>query len=57
MNLTSETFEAALRPNTKAVIVVHFGGLLAAIEPILEVATRAGVPPALETLKRSSRPC
>ena len=43
MNLTAETFEAALRPNTKAVIVVHFGGLLAAIEPILEVAQRAGV--------------
>jgi perosamine synthetase len=43
MNITAETAEAALRPNTKAIIVVHFGGLLAAIEPIVDLAARAGI--------------
>jgi perosamine synthetase len=40
LNLTVESFEAQIRPATRAVIVVHFGGLMASMEPILDVAAR-----------------
>ena len=40
LNLTVESFEAQIRPATRAVIVVHFGGLMAGMEPILDVAAR-----------------
>jgi perosamine synthetase len=38
LNVTAETIEPHLRPETKAIIVVHFGGRLARMEPILELA-------------------
>jgi perosamine synthetase len=37
-DLTAETIEPQLRPETKAIMVVHFGGRLAEMEPILELA-------------------
>jgi len=43
LNLTPTTLEAQIRPATKAVIVVHFGGLMADMEGILEVARRHGL--------------
>jgi len=43
MNLTAASLEAALRPTTRAVIVVHFGGLMATMEPIVELAATRGV--------------
>lgn len=42
-NLTAETLEAQLRPATKAVIVVHFGGLVADMDSIAEVARDRGL--------------
>ena len=43
LNLTAETLEAQLRPRTRAVIVVHFAGLMAEIERIIDVAQRRGI--------------
>jgi dTDP-4-amino-4,6-dideoxygalactose transaminase len=43
LNITAETIEAQLRPTTKAVIVVHFGGLMAEMGPILELCAAHGV--------------
>jgi dTDP-4-amino-4,6-dideoxygalactose transaminase len=40
MNLTAESAEAQLTAKTRAVMVVHFGGLLADMGPILELADR-----------------
>lgn len=37
-NMTAATLEAAITPETKAVIVVHFWGLLCDLDPIIEVA-------------------
>jgi dTDP-4-amino-4,6-dideoxygalactose transaminase len=42
-NLTVETIEPQLRPETKAIMVVHFGGRLAEMEPILELARSRGL--------------
>ncbi len=42
-NASVETVEAQLRPNTRAIIVVHFGGLMADVEGIVELARRRGV--------------
>jgi dTDP-4-amino-4,6-dideoxygalactose transaminase len=39
-NLTLATIEAQLRPTTKAIQVVHIGGLVADMGPILELAER-----------------
>ena len=44
LNSTAETIEQQLRPNTKAIEIVHFGGLLADMEPILDLARRRGIP-------------
>lgn len=41
--LTPETIEAQLRPATKAVQVVHIGGLVADMEPILELCRQHGL--------------
>ena len=41
--VTPETIEPHLRPETKAIIVVHFGGRLARMEPILELARSRGL--------------
>jgi perosamine synthetase len=38
LNLTVDTIEPQLRPETKAIMVVHFGGRLAEMEPIMELA-------------------
>lgn len=43
LNVTPELVEAAIRPTTKAVIVVHFGGLMAEVETIVDMAHRHGV--------------
>ena len=43
LNLTPTTLEAQIRPSTKAAIVVHFGGLMADMEGILDVARRHGL--------------
>src|SRR5450759_187052 len=41
--VTPETIEPHLRPETKAIMVVHFGGRLARMEPILELARSHGL--------------
>ena len=43
LNVTAESIEAQLRPATKAIIVVHFGGLMADMRPLLELAERRGL--------------
>jgi dTDP-4-amino-4,6-dideoxygalactose transaminase len=43
LNVTPDLVEAAISPTTKVVIVVHFGGLMADVEGIVEVASRHGV--------------
>ena len=43
-NATAETIEAQLRPETRAIMVVHFGGLMAEMEPILELARGRNLP-------------
>ena len=42
-NVTAETIEAQLRPNTKAVQVVHIAGLVVDMAPILELAAARGI--------------
>jgi dTDP-4-amino-4,6-dideoxygalactose transaminase len=42
-DLTAETIEPQLRPETKAIMVVHYGGRLAKMEPILELARSRGL--------------
>ena len=41
---TAETIEAQLRPETRAIMVVHFAGLMADMEPILELARGRNLP-------------
>ncbi len=43
LNVTAEAIEAQLRPATRAVMVVHLGGLVADMGPILELAARRGL--------------
>jgi perosamine synthetase len=43
-NATAETIEAQLRPETKAIMVVHFAGALAEMDPILELARSRNLP-------------
>ena len=43
-NATAATIEAQLRPETKAIMVVHFGGLMADMDPILELARSRNLP-------------
>jgi dTDP-4-amino-4,6-dideoxygalactose transaminase len=43
LNITADTIEAQLRPTTKAVIVVHFGGLMADMSAIIELCAARGV--------------
>lgn len=42
-NLTAATIEAQIRPETKAIQVVHIAGLVADMGPILELANRHGL--------------
>ena len=41
-NITAETIEAVLTPNTKAVIVVHLAGMPADMDPIMTLAEQHG---------------
>ncbi|MEL4388105.1 DegT/DnrJ/EryC1/StrS family aminotransferase [Shewanella xiamenensis] len=41
-NITAETIEAVLTPNTKAVIVVHLAGMPADMDPIMALADKHG---------------
>jgi dTDP-4-amino-4,6-dideoxygalactose transaminase len=43
LNVTPELIDAAIGPATRAVIVVHFGGLMADVATIADVAGRRGV--------------
>ncbi len=43
LNVTAETIEGAINPRTKAVIVVHFAGLMADLDPMLALAQRHGI--------------
>jgi perosamine synthetase len=43
LNATAETIEAQLRPSTKAVIIVHVGGLVAEMDPILDLCRGRGI--------------
>src|SRR6516225_1937940 len=44
LNLDPATLSAAMTPRTKAIIPVHLFGQSAEMDPILDVAARAGVP-------------
>jgi dTDP-4-amino-4,6-dideoxygalactose transaminase len=44
LEVTAATIEPQLRPETKAIMVVHFGGLVADIAPILALAAERGIP-------------
>jgi dTDP-4-amino-4,6-dideoxygalactose transaminase len=44
LNVTAATIEPHLGPRTKAIMVVHFGGRLADMDPILALARERGVP-------------
>lgn len=41
-NITAETIEKVLTPNTKAVIVVHLAGMPADMDPIMELSAKHG---------------
>jgi dTDP-4-amino-4,6-dideoxygalactose transaminase len=43
LNVTAETISPQLRPNTRAIMIVHFGGLVADMAPILDLARRRGI--------------
>ncbi len=43
-NLTPEAVEAAITPRTRAIIVVHLFGQMAAMETIMAIAERHGLP-------------
>ncbi len=42
-NVTAATIEPHLRPTTKAIIVVHLGGLMAEMEPIRQLVSERGI--------------
>jgi dTDP-4-amino-4,6-dideoxygalactose transaminase len=44
LNVTAETLAAQLTERTRALMVVHFGGLMADMAPILELAAARGLP-------------
>jgi dTDP-4-amino-4,6-dideoxygalactose transaminase len=44
LNVTAGTIEAQLRPETKAIMVVHFGGRMAEMGPIMELARIRNLP-------------
>ena len=58
LNLTAECIEPHLNAATKAIMVVHLGGLVADMDPILELAESRGIPvieDAAHALPASSR--
>ena len=44
MNISPEAIEAAITPRTRAIIVVHLFGQMAAMETIMRIAARHGLP-------------
>ncbi len=44
LNATADTIEPALTPQTRAIIAVHFGGLMADMDAIIGLADRRGIP-------------
>jgi dTDP-4-amino-4,6-dideoxygalactose transaminase len=44
MNISPEAIEAAINPRTRAIIVVHLFGQMAAMETIMRIAARHGLP-------------
>ncbi len=44
LNLDETLLEAAITPRTKAIVVVHYAGVACEMDPILELASAAGVP-------------
>jgi dTDP-4-amino-4,6-dideoxygalactose transaminase len=44
MNISPEAIEAAITPRTRAIIVVHLFGQMAAMESIMRIAARHGLP-------------
>ena len=43
-NITAEAIERAITPYTKAIIVVHWHGLVCDMDPIIELSKRKGIP-------------
>jgi len=43
LNATAETIEAVLTPRTKAVVLIHYGGLPADMDPILDLLRPRGI--------------
>ena len=43
LNMDPEAFEAALTPRTRAVVVVHYTGLMCDMDAILKIAAKAGI--------------
>lgn len=43
-NITAETIEKVLSPYTKAIVVVHWHGLLCDMDPIVRLAEKKGIP-------------
>ena len=43
-NATAETIEAQIRPETKAIMVVHFAGMMADMGPIMDLAGSRNLP-------------
>jgi dTDP-4-amino-4,6-dideoxygalactose transaminase len=44
MNIDCRAIERAITPRTKAIVVVHYGGVVCDMDAILEVAGRHGIP-------------
>lgn len=43
-NITAESIEKVISPYTKAIIVVHWHGLICDMDPIMELSERTGIP-------------
>lgn len=44
LNLDETLLEAAITPRTKAILVVHYGGVACEMDTIMEIANRYGIP-------------
>ena len=44
MNIDCQAIERAITPRTKAIVIVHYGGVVCDMDAILEVADRHGIP-------------
>jgi dTDP-4-amino-4,6-dideoxygalactose transaminase len=44
LNLDETLLEAAITPRTKAILVVHYGGIACEMDAIMEIANRHGIP-------------